>query len=128
MIDEIIKIVVAKAGFKKYSLTHGIFTQPDWSSGLKLHNDIAIVYRFAALVNISDISRFTTENVVKLISPERTVDYKHMVLASEVSNAVQLTSDYVSVHRSELSVDVTDAVWNDIYTGHFAYILIRREE
>jgi len=128
MLEFYIKEAAKQAGFEKYSLKNGIFTQPNWSAGLKVHDDIIIVTEFVALCSIPAISDLTTKNVAILESPGRKIDYKHMIKFNEVAGAIQLSSDFISVHSTILEVDVTNPVWDSIYSGHFKYILLRREK
>lgn len=128
MLKEFIERAIREAGIKKYTVKNGVYINSDWTAELKLYNDIAIVYDFSALCNITNISDFKTKNVVIIESPENRVDYKHLVTLQEVSGSVQLKSNHISIHRSSITIDTTNAVWADIYTGHFAYILIKNAE
>jgi hypothetical protein len=128
MIRELVKIAAKEAGFEKYHIKNGIYLQPDWATPLKLQDDIAVICSMSLICNISDISKLTTNNIMILKSPENRVDYKHVVQLSEVSGAIQIVSNHISFHKSEIEVDVTSPVWDDIYTGHILYFLIKNPE
>jgi len=128
MINNIIIEAAKKAGFKKFSVKNGVYTARQWGASLKLYKDIAIVHKFAVLCNVADINDFSTKNVATLTSPENSIDYKHLVIANDVSGSLQLTSDFISVHSGEITISTTNAVWDKLYSGHLAYFIIKEEE
>jgi hypothetical protein len=128
MIEQFINIAAKKFGFEKYSVRSGIYLMPDWNTELKLFNEIAIVYDMSILCKIDDVENFKTKNICVINSTNDRVDYKHLVKVRDVSGLINLESANISIHRSSIIVDTTNPVWSDIYTGHIAYYLLKKEK
>jgi len=125
MLDTIITQYIKKNNIKKFDVEEKVWTNNNWSNSLRLGKDIAFFYEMNIICAVSSVSDFS-KGLFSLESPDNKINYKNIVKAIDIAGAVQLTSNYISVHHSEVEhvVDST-TVYSSIYSGYYKYVLLK---
>ncbi|MCK4661350.1 MAG: hypothetical protein KAT68_00680 [Bacteroidales bacterium] len=127
MLKKIIDNYIELNKIKKYCLIDEVWTMSEWESDnvLSLSNDIIFVYDFNSLVNIDVVTDFLKGFIV-LRSPKKFIDYKQLVIARNIGEAIQLSSSFISIHNTSLTFEIaTSKLYSTMYSGHIKFIRLR---
>ena len=123
--DYYITNLIKQLGIKDPEIKFGVWTSPKWQSSLILGNEIVIVYHFGIIgtINIMDDM---ANSAFRLTSSNGTTDYQHLFAPVQVGGFFYLESPFVSIHKTELKMNVIDPnIFNKIVSGHVYYCTIK---
>jgi hypothetical protein len=139
MIQEIIKNFIALNEIKKYSITQRYWSflegdsvlslSTDVVQTIKLGNSIAFVHNFYAIGLIDNITDIASKPFFKLdvnTSIDSFVDYKKLASFKEFCGAIEVKSDFISIHQNRLSISyvLSNCILSTIYQAHLNYFLL----
>ena len=127
MLKKIIENYVERNNIKNYNLIPKYWTLNDWNTNhtLLLGNTIAFIYDFHCLGIINNIPNvilpffvLTSNNTIA-----EEVDYKNIIKYKDVSNAIEASSDFISIHQNRINIDydLTHNIFATIYKAHIKY-------
>jgi len=124
VIDALIKKYLSENNIVKYDIQTGFWNYEDWATPLKLGNNVAFVCEMNVIVAIDNVDDFS-KGLFIIESENQKVDYKQLVKAIDIAGAVQLSSDFISIHHTELKLtESSPSIYSKIYTGHFKYVIL----
>jgi len=114
-----------KIDLDKFEIIPGYWTNDKFSSGLKSGNSTVFITEFNGLVSIEDASDFGNDLFI-IESSGKSVNYKHLVTFENVAGAVQIKSNHISIHNSNIEfITMADPIYSSIYSAHFKYFLLK---
>lgn len=125
MLDTLITQYIKRNNIKKFDVEEKVWTSDNWANPLKLGKDIAFFYEMNIICAVGSIADFS-KGLFSLESPDNKINFKHIIKAVDIAGAVQLTSNIINMHHSEVEhvVDST-TVYTSIYSGHYKYVLLK---
>lgn len=125
MLSLLVNKVIEENNIKDYKLVNSIYSLEDYSRPLMLNDSICIVYDFSSIGQVSSMNDFSKQSVI-LNSRQNRVAYAQHCKYNQVGNAIQCTSELVSVHLTRIDVFVPKEfqLFTQLYQSHFKYLLL----
>ena len=112
-----------------YQYTKSIYPYSKWANSIILGSgDFIMIYDFTIVGTIASLSDLRDKNLLQIMSPNSTVNYKELIKATDIAGSIQLNSDYVSFHYNKIELQQlgTGNMFTDIFSGYLAYLYFKK--